>query len=113
MTGGGKFTNKMENKKISYENFCSAAFRRAEQMTVKSEAVWAIFQDLGGLINISKLARQYFKKSQSWFAQKLYGNVVDGKERAFTAEEYKQITAALRDIAQRLNDYADALDNAE
>lgn len=100
-------------EKITFEQFCDPAFRRAEQMKVKSEAVWVTFHELGGLINISKLAREYFNKSQSWFAQKINGHSVDGKKRSFTPEEYARITSSLRDIARRLDRYADEIDAAE
>jgi hypothetical protein len=102
----------MDNKNISYEQFTDPAFRRAEQMKVKSEAVWVTFNELGGLINVSKLAKEYFHKSQSWFAQKINGYSVCNKERSFTSDEYAQLTKSLRDIAKRLNDYADEIDAA-
>lgn len=98
---------------ITYEQFTDPAFRRAEQMRVKSEATWVTFNELDGLLNVSKLAKEYFHKSQSWFSQKLNGYSVCKKERAFTADEYSQLTASLRDIANRLNEYADAIDAAE
>lgn len=110
---GGKFNNIFEMGKISYEQFNDPAFRRAEQMKVKSEAVWVTFHELDGLINVSKLAKDYFHKSQSWFAQKLNGYSVCNKERAFTAEEYACLSEALRHIACRLNKYADEIDAAE
>ena len=113
MTDRGKFKIYMENKKISYEDFLDPEYRRAEQMKVKSEAVWVVFKELGGLINVSRLARDYFHKSQSWFAQKINGYSVCNKERSFTAEEYARLSEALRDIANRLNRYADEIDAAE
>lgn len=103
----------MENEKISYEQFLDPAFRRAEQVKVKSEAVWVAFHELGGLVNVSKLAKQYFGKSQSWLAQKINGYSVYGKSRAFTNEEYAALSQALRDIARRLDQYADEIDAAE
>lgn len=103
----------MEEKKITFEQFCDKDFMRAEQMKVKSEATWVTFLELDGLINVSKLAREYFHKSQSWFAQKLNGLDVGNKKREFTTEEYSQLTKALRDIAKRLNEYADAIDAAD
>lgn len=103
----------MGKPKISFEQFNDPAFRRAEQMKVKSEAVWVTFHELDGLINVSKLAKNYFHKSQSWLAQKVAGYTVCNKERTFTPQEYSQLTAALRDIANRLNEYADAIDAAE
>jgi hypothetical protein len=103
----------MENEKITFEQFADAAFRRAEQMKVKSEAVWVTFNELNGLINVSKLAKKYFNKSQSWLAQKINGYTVCNKECSFSAEEYTQLTTSLRDIAKRLNEYADAIDAAK
>lgn len=102
----------MDKDKLTFEQFTDPAYRRAEQMKVKSEAVWVTFKELGGLVNVSALAREYFGKSQSWLAQKINGYSVCGKERGFTEEEYAALTAALRDIARRLDDYADAIDAA-
>jgi hypothetical protein len=103
----------MDDEKLTYEQFNDPKFRRSEQMKVKSEAVWVTFHELGGLINVSKLAKDYFHKSQSWFAQKLNGYSVCNKTRSFTADEYSQLAQALRDIAGRLTAYADAIDAAE
>lgn len=102
----------MEKEKISFEQFCNPEFRRDEQMKVKSEAVWVTFLELGGLLNISKFAKEYLHKSGSWFQQKLRGNCVNGKLRSFTPEEYIQIANALRGVAKRLEEYADAIDTA-
>lgn len=82
-------------------------------MAVKSEAVWVTFHELGGIINVSKLAKVYFGKSHAWLAQKINGYTVCNKERGFTPTEYDQLSNALRDLAARLNDYADAIDAAE
>lgn len=103
----------MENKKISFEQFNDPEFRRAEQMAVKSEAVWVTFLELDGIINVSKFARLYFGKSHAWLAQKINGYTVCNKERGFTSAEYGQLTNALRDLAATLRDYADAIDAAE
>ena len=103
----------MEKEKITFEQLCDPKFRREQQMKVKSEAVWAIFLELGGLINVSKLAKDYFGRSHSWFVQKVNGISVNRKRRGFTAEEYVKVSASLRDIARRLNEYADAIDAAE
>lgn len=103
----------MDNNKITYEQFLDPAFRRAEQIQVKSEAVWVAFHELGGLINVSKLAKSYFHKSQSWLAQKIDGHTVGNKKRTFTDDEYAQLSAAFRDIARRLDRYADEIDAAK
>ena len=99
-------------EKISFEDFCNPEFRKSEQMKVKSEALWLAFLELDGLINISKLARRYFHKSQSWLSQKLHGHSVCDKKRSFTEEEYHQLAESFRDIARRLNQFADAIDTA-
>lgn len=103
----------MGNEKITFEQFCDPTWRREQQMKVKSEAVWVTFLELDGLINKSKIAKQYFGKSQSWLSQKINGTTVCDQERGFTEAEYSTMTAALRDIARRLNEYADAIDAAE
>lgn len=98
---------------MTFEQFCDPTFRREHQSKIKSEAVWASFMELDGLINLSKFTKKYFGKSQGWFAQKLHENVVCGKTRKFTAEEYEQIAAAFRDIAAQLENFADKIDSAE
>lgn len=103
----------MENKKITFEQICDPAFRRAEQIKVKSEALWVAYLELDGLINISKFAQQYFDKSQSWFSQRLHGCTVRNKAVAFKEEEYRQIAESFRDIAKRLIAHADEIDNAK
>lgn len=98
---------------ITYQQFIDPALRRAQQMEVKSEAVWVTFLELDGIINISKFARNYLHRSQSWFAQKLHGHTVDGKRRTFTESEYAEITASIRELAKRLHEYADCIDKAK
>ena len=100
-------------EKITFEQFNDPSFRREQQMRVKSEAVWVAFHEFGGLINVSKLARDYFHRSQSWLAQKINGHTVSGEEKHFTQEEYALLSESFRDIARRLNEYADAIDKAE
>lgn len=102
----------MGNNKITFEQFCDPSFIRAEQMKVKTEAVWVMFLELGGLINISKFAEKYFERTHGWFSHKLNHNTVNGKPAAFTAEECDRIAASMRDLAARLNDYAAAIDAA-
>lgn len=103
----------METEKITFEQFNDPAFRRAQQMKVKSEAVWVAFHELDGLINVSRLAKEYFHRSQSWLAQKINGYNVRNQEKSFTAKEYSRLTKSFRDIARRLDEYADAIDAAK
>ena len=98
---------------MEFEKYLDPVIRRQAQMKIKSEAVWVVFLELGGLINVSRLAKEYFGKSQSWLAQRINGYTVNYKECRFTTEEYGQLSGALREIAARLNKYADEIDAAE
>lgn len=100
-------------KNITYEQFSDAAFRRAEQMKIKTEAVWVAFLEMRGLVNISGFAEKYFERTHGWFSQKLNSNRVDGKVREFTPEECNRIATAFRSWAAQLVEYADAIERAE
>ncbi len=78
----------------------------------KSGAVDVAFSELEGLINLSQLARQYFKRSHAWFSQKLHGCMVLNRNKSFTESEYHELAEAFRHIAIRLNAHADEIDNA-
>lgn len=112
MTGSGKSNYIMGMKKITFEQMCDPDFRRAEQMKIKSGVVWVAFLELGGLVNVSKFAKRYFSKTHAWFSQRLNGYSVNGKPQKFSADDYAQIAASFRDMANKLNEYADAIDNA-
>lgn len=103
----------MGHDKISFEDFCNPEFRRKEQMKIKSEAVWVTFMELDGMINVSKFARKYFDKSQSWFAQRVNGYDVNHKKAEFTEVDYDKISQSFRALAKQLNEYADAIDSAK
>ena len=98
---------------MTFEEFCDPERRRKEQMKIKSEAVWVTFLELNGIINVSKFAKLYFGKSQSWFAQRINGYDVNHKKATFTPEDYDKIVESLRNLAGRLNEYAEAIENAE
>ena len=49
------------------------------------------------------IAKTYFKKSRSWLAHKLNGNVVNGKPSQFTEDEIKTLRFALNDMASKLS----------
>lgn len=102
----------MEEKKPTFEQMCDPAFRRAQNITIKSGAVFVAFSELGGLINNAALARQYFRRSPAWLAQRINGNTVFDKKAGFRPDEYRQLADAFRDIARRLNAHADEIDAA-
>lgn len=54
-------------------------------------------------ISFSYIAKTYFGKSRGWLMQKVNGNMVNGKQAAFTEDERKQFRAALQDISRQLS----------
>lgn len=103
----------MENKKITFEQFCDPEFIRNEQLKVKTEAIWVTFLELNGVINLSKFAKLYLKKSHSWFSQKLNHTMCNGVPQDFTTEEATKVAESLRLLSERLKEYADIIDRAE
>ena len=98
--------------KMTFEQFGDPEYRRKLQKTIKSEAVWAIFMELKGLINTAALARQYFERTPGWLSQKINGCTVYDKKKKFSETEYHQLAEAFRDIARRLEAHADEIDAA-
>ena len=62
-------------------------------------------------ISVSALAKKYFDRSSSWFYQRLNGNVVHSKPAIFTENELKTLEYALQDIAKKLVDTAELLND--
>ena len=54
-------------------------------------------------LSVSKLSKDYFHKSSSWFYQRLNGNRIHGKVCQFTDEELKILDMALKDIGKRIS----------
>ncbi len=58
-------------------------------------------------ISVSALAKKDFGKSASWFYQRLNGNAIHGKTAAFTKEELRTLSSALKDVAAKLSQAAE------
>ena len=58
------------------------------------------------VISFSYIAKKYFGKSRGWLMQKVNGNIVNGKQAAFTEAERNQFRAALQDISKQLSNAA-------
>lgn len=58
--------------------------------------------EIGDMINLSYIAKKYFKKSRAWLSQRVNGNSVNGKPCRFTPAELDTFNAALRDMSMRL-----------
>ena len=63
-----------------------------------------VLGSLAEALNMSYISREYFHKDKSWFAQRMNGNVVNGKVSAFTDEELDLFRSALEDIRNRLSE---------
>ena len=61
------------------------------------------------MVSMAYIAKTYFKKSRSWLAHKLNGNMVNGKPSQFTEEELKTLRYALSDMASKLSDMSGSL----
>lgn len=60
--------------------------------------------DLYELVSLSYIAQHYFQKDRSWLAQRINGNVVNGKPSAFTDDELEILKLALTDIKNKLSE---------
>lgn len=54
------------------------------------------------MVSMAYIARTYFGKSRSWLAQKLNGNIVNGKPAGFTDSERITFKHALADMSTKL-----------
>lgn len=59
--------------------------------------------EITDMVSMAYIAKTYFKKSRSWLAHKLNGNMVNGKPSQFTEEELKTLRYALSDMASKLS----------
>lgn len=69
-----------------------------EQLTIRKR-----LEPVLPYLSISKLSKDYFNKSSSWFYQRLNGNLIHGKVCRFTKEELITLDLALKDISQRIS----------
>lgn len=56
------------------------------------------------VLSLSYIAQHYFQKNRSWLAQRLNGNLVNGKPCAFTDDELEILKLALTDIKNKLSE---------
>ncbi|MCR2005978.1 DUF5053 domain-containing protein [Bacteroides acidifaciens] len=60
--------------------------------------------DLCDVLSLSYIAQHYFQKDRSWLAQRINGNIVNGKPCAFTESELEILKFALNDIKSKLSE---------
>lgn len=63
-----------------------------------------ILGDLSNALSLSYIAQHYFKKDRSWLAQRINGNIVNGKPSAFTESELGILKFALMDMKNKLSE---------
>lgn len=69
-----------------------------EQLTIRER-----LEPVLSYLSISKLSKDYFNKSSSWFYQRLNGNKIHGKVCRFSDKELETLDMALKDISQRIS----------
>ena len=65
--------------------------------------------EITDMVSMAYIAKTYLKKSRSWLAHKLNGNIVNGKPSQFTDEELNTLRFALNDMSDKLNSMSVAL----
>lgn len=68
-----------------------------------ADAIKLQLGEISDMINLSYIAKTYFKKSRAWLSQRINGNSVNGKTCRFTPAELDQFNNALRDMSARLS----------
>lgn len=69
-----------------------------EQLTIRER-----LEPVLPYLSVSKLSKDYFNKSSSWFYQRLNGNIIHGKVCRFTKDELATLDMALKDISLRIS----------
>ena len=69
-----------------------------EQLTIRER-----LEPVLPYLSVSKLSKDYFNKSSSWFYQRLNGNKIHGKVCRFTDKELETLDMALKDICRRIS----------
>ena len=103
---GAKLQKLMDFTKKEILNPERRAAIRAEVVGYRNGAISNAFMELDGIINKSAFTRDYIKKSQGWFSQRLHGAHVCCTDVQFKPDEARLIAASFRDIARRLEGLA-------
>lgn len=81
-----------------FDNIHQEVAEIKEQLTIRKR-----LEPVLPYLSVSKLSKDYFNKSSSWFYQRLNGNKIHGKVCRFTDKELETLDMALKDISQRLS----------
>ena len=88
----------LEKGVIEFDKGMRKVIEEADEMIFRAK-----LGDLPEALSFSYIAKKYFGKSRGWLMQKVNGNMVNGKQAAFTEDERKQFRAALQDISKQLS----------
>ncbi len=81
-----------------FDNIHQEAAEIKEQLTIRER-----LEPVLPYLSVSKLSKDYFNKSSSWFYQRLNGNKIHGKVCRFTDKELETLDMALKDICRRIS----------
>lgn len=61
-------------------------------------------KNIQDIISLSYIAQTYFKKDRTWLYQRINNTPINGKPAAFTDEELKIFSDALKDIGSKISE---------
>ena len=94
------------------EEFCEAFVESANEAINRADKVYNYvnvklkLSKILEIVSISYIAETYFKKSRSWFSQRLNGHFINGIPVSFTDSEIKTLSDALDDISSVIKNTA-------
>lgn len=77
----------------------SAIRKKRTDINVKEK-----LKDIEGMISLSYIAENYFGKDRTWLYQRINSSMVNGKPAAFTEDELRIFSDALKDIGSRISE---------
>lgn len=108
----GIYNSKDEEEKEKFKQAfiegAKEAGERAERLCKKVE-IWLKLKKIKDVVSISYIAEHYFKKSSSWFSERLSFNKGNGASVSFTEEELTILSKALDEIGDELKEAAHSL----
>ena len=85
---------------------------RQRAQETKDGALYVFLMENRELIDFKGVAERYFERTGQWMRKRIRPFEIDGKmtKLAFTEDEFSTMVIAMRDIANKLNETADAIE---